>query len=79
MEYLTTSKRSVKRTVNVKRGKKYIPHYDDRTFDEIPVTLVDWRGDIPPDVIITNEEEMEIIIPIEECVKLYDDLKIICE
>lgn len=74
MEYITNSKRKIKKTVNVKRGKMYIPHYEEKTFDEEDITLVDWKGDIPDNIVITSEEEMEIIIPIDECVKKFDEL-----
>lgn len=74
MEYITNSKRKMKKTVNVKRGKMYIPHYEEKTFDEVDITLVDWKGDIPDNIVITSEEEMEVIIPIDECVKKHDEL-----
>ena len=73
MEYLTNSKRRIKKRVNVKRGKMYIPHYEEKFFDEIPVTLVDWHDEIPDNVIIESEEEKEIFLPIDACVKMQDD------
>ena len=75
MEYLTNSRKKVKKTVNVKRGKMYVPHYEEKTFDEIPVTLVDWRGEIPANIVIDSEEEKAVILPIDECVKVADEIE----
>ena len=73
MEYLTNSKRKIKKTVNIKRGNMYIPHYEEKTFDVQPVTLVDWKGEIPDNIVIETEEEKVIILPIDECVRLFDE------
>ena len=75
MEYLTNSKKKVKKTVNVKRGKMYIAHYEEKTFDEVPITLVDWRGEIPDNIVIDSEEEKAVVLPIDECVKAADEIE----
>lgn len=72
MEYKTNGKRVIRRKVTVRRGTMYTADYVNQRFDKIPVTLVDWTGEMPENVVIDSIEEMQIEIPLSDMVKMQD-------